>query len=154
MYILCTLHCAVCVLVPFSSKCTYQLTLRHSDLSRQLPSNLFLRRLGGVHWLSFLVVAWGAVQLAMGFVPTWGVLALCRVLLGTFEVPDFVITPEVISLKRLSVPGGVFPRTRIYHHDLVSAPHCPDNDEAKFKALPLYEGTPATKSRNGLFAHF
>jgi hypothetical protein len=37
-------------------------------------------------WLSFLVVAWGAVQLSMGFIPTWGFLVLCRVLLGGLEV--------------------------------------------------------------------
>ncbi|PPQ64941.1 hypothetical protein CVT26_015661 [Gymnopilus dilepis] len=63
----------------------------------QLPSNLFLRRLGGTHWLSFLVVAWGAVQLAMGFVPTWGVLALCRVLLGTFEAGFFPALVYIIT---------------------------------------------------------
>ena len=55
----------------------------------QLPSNLLLRKLGVTHWLSFLVVSWGAVELAMGFVPTWEILGLCRVLLGTFEVPEF-----------------------------------------------------------------
>jgi hypothetical protein len=28
----------------------------------------------------------------MGFVPTWGFLALCRVLLGVFEVSDRSVT--------------------------------------------------------------
>ena len=57
----------------------------------QLPSNLLLRKLGVTHWLSFLVVSWGAVELAMGFAPTWEVLGLCRVLLGAFEVREFIM---------------------------------------------------------------
>ncbi|KAH0588804.1 hypothetical protein H2248_004604 [Termitomyces sp. 'cryptogamus'] len=52
----------------------------------QLPSNLVLRRLGERNILAFCVVSWGLVQMAMGFVPSWGLLALCRVLLGVFEV--------------------------------------------------------------------
>ncbi|KAF8806564.1 MFS general substrate transporter, partial [Phlegmacium glaucopus] len=63
----------------------------------QLPSNLFLRKLGVTHWLSFLVVSWGAVQLAMGFVPTWGYLALCRVLLGAFEAGFFPAMVYIIT---------------------------------------------------------
>lgn len=54
--------------------------------SRELPSNLLLRRLGARSLLAFCVVAWGAVQLGMGFVPSWGLLAFCRVLLGALEV--------------------------------------------------------------------
>ena len=61
------------------------------DCKSQLPSNLLLRKLGVTHWLAFLVVAWGAVELAMGFVPTWGLLGLCRVLLGTFEVREYLL---------------------------------------------------------------
>ena len=57
-----------------------------TSLSSQLPSNLFLRKLGVVQYLTFLVVAWGSIQISMGFVPTWGYLALVRILLGTFEV--------------------------------------------------------------------
>ncbi|KAJ3514754.1 hypothetical protein NLJ89_g2185 [Agrocybe chaxingu] len=63
----------------------------------QLPSNLFLRRLGGTHWLASLVIAWGSVQLAMGFVPSWGYLALCRVLLGAFEAGFFPAMVYIIS---------------------------------------------------------
>ncbi|KAF8963681.1 major facilitator superfamily domain-containing protein [Flammula alnicola] len=63
----------------------------------QLPSNLFLRKLGAVHYLAFLVVAWGAVQLSMGFVPTWGYLGLCRVLLGAFEAGFFPAMVYIIT---------------------------------------------------------
>ncbi|KAF8911501.1 major facilitator superfamily domain-containing protein [Gymnopilus junonius] len=63
----------------------------------QLPSNLFLRKLGGVHWLASLVISWGAVQLAMGFVPSWGFLALCRALLGAFEAGFFPALVYIIT---------------------------------------------------------
>lgn len=36
--------------------------------------------------MSFCMVSWGIVQLSMGFVPSWGYLTLCRVLLGVMEV--------------------------------------------------------------------
>ena len=45
-----------------------------------------IRRVGAANWLSFLVICWGAVTIATGFVPSWQVLALCRSLLGIFEV--------------------------------------------------------------------
>lgn len=35
------------------------------------PSNYFIRKLGARWWLSFLVVAWGACVLGMGFVHDW-----------------------------------------------------------------------------------
>ncbi|KAF8229045.1 MFS general substrate transporter [Tricholoma matsutake] len=63
----------------------------------QLPSNLFLRHLGVRNWLAFCVIAWGGVQLAMGFVPTWTLLAVCRVLLGAFEAGFFPALVFVIS---------------------------------------------------------
>ncbi|KAG5350680.1 hypothetical protein C0989_009846 [Termitomyces sp. Mn162] len=52
----------------------------------QLPSNMVLRKLGARTWVSVCVIAWGAAQLGMGFVPQWGYLVLCRTLLGVFEV--------------------------------------------------------------------
>ncbi|KAG5635166.1 hypothetical protein H0H81_012178 [Sphagnurus paluster] len=52
----------------------------------QLPGLLVLRKFGARNWLAFIVVAWGAVQLGMGFVPSWGWLILTRVLLGVLEV--------------------------------------------------------------------
>ncbi|KAF8162367.1 major facilitator superfamily domain-containing protein [Pholiota molesta] len=63
----------------------------------QLPSNLFLRKLGVIHYLSFLVVAWGAVQFSMGFVPSWGYLCLTRVLLGVFEAGFFPAMVYIIT---------------------------------------------------------
>ena len=54
--------------------------------SSQLPGNLILRRFGVRNVIGCSVVGWGAVQLGMGFVPRWGDLALCRVLLGACEV--------------------------------------------------------------------
>lgn len=63
----------------------------------QLPSNLFLRQLGVRSWLTFCVVAWGVVQLAMGFVPNWGLLGFCRVLLGAFEAGFFPALVFIIT---------------------------------------------------------
>ncbi|KAI6361176.1 hypothetical protein MCOR25_006547 [Pyricularia grisea] len=51
----------------------------------EIPSNLILPRAGPANWLAFLGIGFGAVMLGMGFVKSWGVLALCRFLLGTFE---------------------------------------------------------------------
>ncbi|KAM0790156.1 hypothetical protein ACM66B_005475 [Microbotryomycetes sp. NB124-2] len=55
----------------------------------ELPSNVVLRKLGCRNWLSFIVVAWGAVMLGMGFVNKWEELAACRVLLGLLEAGFF-----------------------------------------------------------------
>ncbi|TFK74582.1 MFS general substrate transporter [Pluteus cervinus] len=55
----------------------------------QLPSNLALRAFGVRYIVSFSVLAWGVVQFAMGFVPTWIHLAVCRALLGVFEAGVF-----------------------------------------------------------------
>ncbi|KAJ2917764.1 hypothetical protein MD484_g2676, partial [Candolleomyces efflorescens] len=63
--------------------------LKLSAGSRQLPSNLLLRKFGVSHWLAFCVISWGGVQLAMGFIPSWEYLALCRMLLGALEAGFF-----------------------------------------------------------------
>ncbi|KAL9712047.1 hypothetical protein Ac2012v2_005123 [Leucoagaricus gongylophorus] len=63
----------------------------------QFPSTAILRKLGVSNWLTFCVVSWGAVQLAMGFVPSWEHLALCRVLLGAFEAGFFPALVFVIT---------------------------------------------------------
>ncbi|KAJ2917765.1 hypothetical protein MD484_g2675, partial [Candolleomyces efflorescens] len=55
----------------------------------QLPGNLVLRRVGVRNWLTFLVVAWGAVQLGMGFSKDWIDLLITRIWLGVFEAPFF-----------------------------------------------------------------
>ncbi|KAJ7091244.1 major facilitator superfamily domain-containing protein [Mycena epipterygia] len=63
----------------------------------QLPSNICLRFFGVRSWLTICVLGWGAVQLGMGFVKTWGQLALCRVLLGLFEAGFFPALVFVIT---------------------------------------------------------
>ncbi|KAJ7346771.1 major facilitator superfamily domain-containing protein [Mycena albidolilacea] len=63
----------------------------------QLPSNVLLRFFGVRVWLTICVSGWGAVQLGMGFVRTWGQLALCRVLLGLFEAGFFPALVFVIT---------------------------------------------------------
>ncbi|PFH52137.1 hypothetical protein AMATHDRAFT_74429 [Amanita thiersii Skay4041] len=63
----------------------------------QLPYNLCIRKFGASNFIAFSVVAWGAAQLAMGFVSSWKYLALCRVLLGAFETGFFPALIFVIS---------------------------------------------------------
>ncbi|KAF8891797.1 major facilitator superfamily domain-containing protein [Infundibulicybe gibba] len=63
----------------------------------QLPGTLVLRKLGVRNCLTGCVVGWGAVQFGMGFVPTWGYLALCRILLGVFEAAFFPALIFIIS---------------------------------------------------------
>ncbi|KAJ7772119.1 major facilitator superfamily domain-containing protein [Mycena maculata] len=63
----------------------------------QLPSNLLLRKVGPRRLLSFCVVAWGAAQLAMGFVPNWQLLTFLRALLGTLEAGFFPSLVYMIS---------------------------------------------------------
>ncbi|KAF9047427.1 major facilitator superfamily domain-containing protein [Panaeolus papilionaceus] len=63
----------------------------------QLPGNMVLRRYGVRNWLSFITLAWGAVQLGMGFVHSWGWLVLCRALLGVFEASYFPALVFIIS---------------------------------------------------------
>ncbi|KAF2010179.1 retrograde regulation protein 2 [Aaosphaeria arxii CBS 175.79] len=55
----------------------------------ELPSNVVIRRLGARTWLSFLIVAWGACVLGMGFVHDWKILTVLRALLGVFEAGLF-----------------------------------------------------------------
>ncbi|KAK5945628.1 hypothetical protein PMZ80_002833 [Knufia obscura] len=55
----------------------------------ELPSNYVIRRIGARYWLSFLIVAWGFMVLAMGFIHTWTALAVLRAMLGTFEAGLF-----------------------------------------------------------------
>ncbi|OAF99295.1 MFS general substrate transporter [Paraphaeosphaeria sporulosa] len=55
----------------------------------ELPSNYVIRRLGARLWLSFLIIAWGACVLSMGFVQSWEVLTVLRAFLGVFEAGLF-----------------------------------------------------------------
>ncbi|EAU91672.2 hypothetical protein CC1G_09354 [Coprinopsis cinerea okayama7 len=63
----------------------------------QLPGNVVLRKLGVRNWLTFLVFAWGSVQLGMGFVKNWQELLITRILLGVFEAPFFPSLLWIIS---------------------------------------------------------
>ncbi|TRM69110.1 major facilitator superfamily domain-containing protein [Schizophyllum amplum] len=84
----------------------------------QLPCNLLVRRLGAQRWLAACVVAWGAVQLAMGFVPNWVCLAVLRALLGAFEAGFFCSLVFIITTwyKRHEVQTrlGVFYLTSVF----------------------------------------
>ncbi|KAI8262036.1 putative transporter [Colletotrichum sp. SAR11_239] len=51
----------------------------------EIPSNLVLPKAGPANWLSFLGVGFGAVLIGMGFTKSWGMMALCRALLGVLE---------------------------------------------------------------------
>ena len=51
---------SICLLVFFIGYCICE-----------LPSNYIIRRIGARWWLSFLITAWGAMVLAMGFIDDW-----------------------------------------------------------------------------------
>ncbi|KIW06442.1 uncharacterized protein PV09_02886 [Verruconis gallopava] len=55
----------------------------------ELPSNYVIRRIGARWWLGFLIVAWGACVLGMGFISTWQALTVLRAFLGVFEAGLF-----------------------------------------------------------------
>ncbi|OAL03722.1 retrograde regulation protein 2 [Phaeosphaeriaceae sp. SRC1lsM3a] len=55
----------------------------------ELPSNYVIRRVGARLWLPFLITAWGACVLGMGFVKDWKILTVLRALLGVFEAGLF-----------------------------------------------------------------
>jgi MFS family permease len=55
----------------------------------QPPATIIVRYLGPRLFLSFIVVAWGAVMIGMGFVHTFGTMSAMRVLLGMLEAGFF-----------------------------------------------------------------
>ncbi|KXN87486.1 hypothetical protein AN958_08791 [Leucoagaricus sp. SymC.cos] len=63
----------------------------------QLPGNLLLPKFGVRNWISFCVIAWGAVAFSMGFVQNWQGLTVARVLLGAFEACYFPAMVLLIS---------------------------------------------------------
>ncbi|TEB30319.1 MFS general substrate transporter [Coprinellus micaceus] len=63
----------------------------------QIPGNIVLRRLGVRNWLTFLIFAWGIVQLGMGWVQNWEALLATRILLGIFEAPFFPAVLWIIT---------------------------------------------------------
>lgn len=63
----------------------------------QLPGNLLVPKLGIRNWISFCVIAWGAIAFGMGFVNTWQQLTITRVFLGVFEACYFPAMVLLIS---------------------------------------------------------
>ncbi|BGP18213.1 hypothetical protein JCM10213_007841 [Rhodosporidiobolus nylandii] len=63
----------------------------------EMPANLLLRKIGVRNQLTFIIVAWGAVMLGMGWLKTWEELAVCRVLLGLMEAGFFPACTYLIS---------------------------------------------------------
>ncbi|KAI0448201.1 DNA-repair protein rad2 [Xylaria telfairii] len=55
----------------------------------EVPSNLVLKPIGPRRWLAFIVLVWGVIALAAGFVHNFGSLLALRVLLGAFEAGLF-----------------------------------------------------------------
>lgn len=73
----------------------------------EIPGNVVLQKIGARAWLTICVVGWGAAQIGMAFVPNWGLLCLCRALLGVFEVcilPDHQFLSAYI--RRLDRPAS------------------------------------------------
>jgi MFS family permease len=44
----------------------------------ELPSNMIIRRIGARWWMAFLITAWGACVLGMGFIHDWKELTVLR----------------------------------------------------------------------------
>ncbi|KAL0064618.1 hypothetical protein AAF712_008444 [Marasmius tenuissimus] len=63
----------------------------------QIPTNAIVRKIGVRIWITFVVTSWGAVTVGMGFVKHWGLLALCRALIGAFEAGFFPAIVFVIT---------------------------------------------------------
>lgn len=76
----------------------------------ELPSNYVIRRLGARLWLSFLIVAWGACVLGMGFVRSWEVLTVLRAFLGVFEAgrESSFAFPSLRADEVAVFPGAVY----------------------------------------------
>ncbi|KAI1742447.1 DNA-repair protein rad2 [Xylaria scruposa] len=55
----------------------------------EIPSNLVLKPIGPQRWLAFIVLVWGVIALATGFVRNFGGLVVSRLLLGAFEAGLF-----------------------------------------------------------------
>lgn len=47
---------------------------------------MLIRKIGPRNQLAAITIAWGAVMLGMAFITNWEQLAVCRTLLGFFEV--------------------------------------------------------------------
>ncbi|CAI7575858.1 unnamed protein product [Penicillium bialowiezense] len=51
----------------------------------QIPATVIIRKIGPRLFLSGIVLLWGAVMLAFGFVPNWETMAGLRIILGALE---------------------------------------------------------------------
>ncbi|KAI8942847.1 hypothetical protein NX059_000887 [Plenodomus lindquistii] len=77
----------------------------------ELLSNYVIRRLGARSWLSFLIIAWGACVLGMGFVHDWKILTVLRALLGVFEAGCKQRPPQLTAIELTCCevfPGAVY----------------------------------------------
>ncbi|KAI1171870.1 DNA-repair protein rad2 [Nemania sp. FL0916] len=55
----------------------------------EIPSNLVLKPIGPQRYIGFIVISWGVIALATGFVQNFGSLVALRLLLGVFEAGLF-----------------------------------------------------------------
>lgn len=67
----------------------------------EVPSNLMLKKFGAKIWIPVIVLLWGVVMLATGFVKSAGSLIALRVLLGLFEAGLF---PGITALLSFLIP--------------------------------------------------
>lgn len=51
----------------------------------ELPSNIMLRKVGAMKWLTFLAFAWGVTIMGAGFAQKWTDIVVIRLLIGLFE---------------------------------------------------------------------
>ncbi|KAI1616636.1 phthalate transporter [Exophiala viscosa] len=51
----------------------------------QVPAVVLIRTVGPRNFLTFIVLAWGAVMIGFGFVPSWEVMCVLRIILGALE---------------------------------------------------------------------
>jgi len=117
--------------------CTLHIFLQSYD--RQIPGNIILRWIGARLWLTICVVGWGFAQLGMAFVPTWGYLSLCRVLLGVFEVSRFMGLYAVCWATSLGSVRLILAMLTRHPFRLASSPPWP---------LSLQHGTSATRFKS------
>jgi MFS transporter, ACS family, tartrate transporter len=68
----------------------------------EVPSNVLLHRFGARIWLARIMITWGVVATAMGFLQTPGHFLALRILLGIAEAGFF---PGVLYLLTLWIPG-------------------------------------------------
>lgn len=110
-----------------------------------VPGSLVLRYFGVRNWLAAITLAWGAVQLSMGYIHSWHLLVLCRVLLGAFEVG--IGSKIDWTLTNSNCLGFIFSLYDPYYIHLVSSRDF--NVTASCLEDP---GTHAMKFRNGTTA--